>query len=447
MTADTIFALASGRGRAGIAVLRVSGPEALGSAKQLTGEDLPVRRATRVRIIGPDTGEVLDQGLALFFPGPASFTGEDVVEFHVHGGLAVIQGVLEALGRAAGLRLAEPGEFTRRGFLNGKFDLTAAEGLADLVDAETAEQRRQALRQMGGALAEFSENCRTRLVAALAHWEAAIDFSDEELPEDLEFSVVTDVSELIRDISVRLDDGGSGERLRHGVEVAIVGPPNAGKSGLLNLLAKRDAAIVSDTAGTTRDIIEVHFELGGYPVILADTAGLRESGDEIEREGVRRALERADKADVRIILLDGAVWPEVNSETRKLASQPGLTVINKTDLISQAPPSEIDGQKVLAMSVKTGDGVENMMKALEGLVAEGFQGITAPVVTRHRHRQALNEAREALERFIHAKERLEMPELSAEDLRLAGRALGRIAGTVDAEDLLGIIFADFCIGK
>jgi tRNA modification GTPase len=443
----TIYALASGHGRAGIAVIRISGPNAVGAAKALSDKELPVRRAVRIDLKNPADEELLDQGLAIFFPGPASFTGEDVVELHVHGGIAVIDSVLSTLATIDGLRLAEPGEFTRRGFENGKIDLTAAEGVADLVAAETTAQRRQALRQMGGALATFCDASRSRLIAALAHWETAIDFSEEELPQDLEGSVVDIVSELVRDFESTLADNGRGERLRHGVDVAIVGPPNAGKSTLLNRLAKRDAAIVSSTAGTTRDVIEVHFELGGYPVILADTAGFRESGDDIEKEGVRRAIDRAAQADLRIIVLDGEIWPEIDVETESWTPKPGVIAINKIDLIASDVPNTLDQQPILAISAKDGTGVDALLETLESLVACRFGGASAPVVTRARHREALETALTALQRFLAATDRLSQPELASEDLRLAARAIGRVTGSVDVEDLLDVIFADFCIGK
>jgi len=447
MREPTIYALASGRGRAGIAVIRVSGPGARNAGAALGGADLPVRRAVRVDLTDPDGGELLDRGLAIFFPGPASFTGEDVLELHVHGGLAVVDGVLAALAGLDGLRLADPGEFTRRGFESGKIDLTAAEGVADLVAAETAAQRRQALAQMGGALADFADAARARVVAALAHWEAAIDFSDEELPADLEANVVAEAEALAGEISRHLADGHRGERLRQGVDVAIVGAPNAGKSSLLNRLARRDAAIVSETAGTTRDIIEVHFELAGYPVILADTAGLRDAAGDIEAEGVRRALERARRADLRIVVLDGSEWPEIASETRDWIAADSLVAVNKRDAMRDDAPDQVEGVAAIGISAKTGDGIDGLLEALEAGVARIFAGQVAPLVTRARHREALAETRAALERFLSAEGRLAVPELAAEDLRLAARALGRITGSVDVEDLLDVIFADFCIGK
>ena len=449
MSSETIYALASGRGRAGIAVVRVSGPAAADAARALSGRDLPVRRAQRVDLRAPESGELLDQGLAVYFPGPASFTGEDVVELHVHGGMAVVAAVLEALSGLSGLRLAEPGEFTRRGFLNGKIDLTAAEGVADLVDAETAAQRRQALAQMGGALAGFCDAARTRLIAAMARWEAAIDFSDEELPAGLEADVAAEARLLVADIGRALADGGRGERLRDGIEVAIVGPPNTGKSSLLNRIARREAAIVSETAGTTRDVIEVRAELGGYPVILADTAGLREGADALEREGVRRALERAASADLRLVVLDATAPPGIDPEIRALIDDGAIVALNKADLLADLLGVHMAdlGFAATLISAKTGAGVDALLDVIEARVATAFEGAVAPVVTRARHREALSDALAALERFVGTDGRLARPELAAEELRLAARALGRVTGAVDVEDLLDVIFAEFCIGK
>ncbi|MAN79235.1 MAG: tRNA uridine-5-carboxymethylaminomethyl(34) synthesis GTPase MnmE, partial [Magnetovibrio sp.] len=302
MSGHTIFALASGGARAGVAVIRLSGPGAAAALTALApGKPLAdPRRAVLRALRDPATGEVLDQALVLFFPGPGSFTGEDVAEFHLHGGPAVVEGVLAALGQVAGLRPAEAGEFTRRAFLNGKLDLTQAEAIADLVAAETSEQRRQALDQAAGALGQIYEGWRARLIAAIAHVEAGIDFADEDLPEDIDRAARDALAALAGEIAAHLDDGRRGERLRAGVHLALLGRPNAGKSTLLNLLAGRDAAIVSETAGTTRDVIEVHLDLGGVPVIVADTAGLRDSADAVEREGVRRAAARADWADLKL---------------------------------------------------------------------------------------------------------------------------------------------------
>ena len=337
MDAQTIFALASGRGRAGIAVVRVSGPHAGPALERLAGRTPPPRRAVRARI-RDGSGELLDDGLILWFPAPASFTGEDVAELHVHGGRAVIDGLLQALGRCPGLRPADPGEFSRRAFANRKLDLTAAEGLADLIEAETAAQRRQALRQLQGELAGLYDGWRARLLQALAHAEAAIDFADEDLPLDLEASVGGSVRALAVELAAHLDDGRRGERLRSGIEVAIVGPPNAGKSSLLNALAGRAAAIVSPHPGTTRDVIEVALDLGGYPVLLADTAGVRDGIDEVEREGVARARARAQTADIRLVVLDGALWPHADEATLGLIDETSIVVLNKADLLALDGP-------------------------------------------------------------------------------------------------------------
>ena len=321
MTAsDTIYALATAPGRGGVAVIRVSGPQAAAALLALARRETlpPPRKAVRSWLTHPLTGAPLDDGLALWFPAPASFTGEDVVELHLHGGRAVVRGVAEALSALASLRPAEPGEFTRRAFLNGKLDLTAAEGLADLIDADTEAQRVQALRQLGGALASLYDGWRAELVNILAYQEATIDFPDEEIPSDLDEAARGRIAGLAKALRAHLADDRRGERLRDGVHIAIVGPPNAGKSSLLNVLAKREAAIVSEQAGTTRDVIEVHLDLGGYPVVVADTAGLRESGDLIESEGIRRARERAEAADLRIALFDGSAWPEIDMPTALL---------------------------------------------------------------------------------------------------------------------------------
>jgi tRNA modification GTPase len=433
----TIFALASGAGAAGVAVVRVSGPGAGAALAALTGRPLPRPRvATRRRLVDPASAETLDEALVLWMPGPASFTGEDVVELHIHGGRAVVAGVVEALGRRAGLRPAEPGEFTRRAFETGRMDLTAAEAVADLVAAETAAQRRQALRQMGGALARLYDGWRERLVRALAHVEAAIDFPDEDLPGGILGAATGEVAALEVAIGAHLDDGGRGERLRAGVSVAIVGAPNAGKSSLLNALAGRDVAIVSARAGTTRDVIEVHLDLAGCPVILADTAGLRETDDEIEAEGVRRARARAAAADLTVALFDATTAPD--EATRALVGPETIVVRSKADL--GAPHGEIGG---LLVSARTGAGLAELLARLTAAVTDRFAAADQPALTRARHRSALTEARDALARSRSAR----LPELAAEDLRLAARALGRITGRIDVEDLLDVIFRDFCIGK
>jgi tRNA modification GTPase len=444
MKKDTIFALASGAGRAGLAVIRVSGPEAGAALTALTGREAPVpRRATRVAVGDPISGDALDEGLAIWFPAPASFTGEDVAELHLHGGRAVAASVLDALGSCPGLRPAEAGEFTRRAFENGKMDLTAAEGLADLVAAETAAQRRQALRQLQGELGARYEGWRGRLLGALAHLEAVIDFSDEDLPGGLETAVHGEISALAEEITGHLRDDRRGERLRDGVYVAIIGPPNAGKSSLLNRLARRDAAIVANTAGTTRDVIEVHLDLGGYPLVMADTAGLRAGGDAIESEGVRRARERAARADLKLAVFDREAWPELDPHTAELVDGDTVVVINKIDLGPVEAAPVVGDRPAFGVSALDGTGIDEMVAELEKEVAARCLPSGSPALTRVRHRAALEDCREGLRRAGGAEE----AELAAEDLRLAARALGRITGRVDVEDILDVIFRDFCIGK
>ena len=385
----------------------------------------------------PETGERLDDGLVLWFPGPNSATGEDVAEFHVHGSRAVLAAIMQVL-RRLGLRLAEPGEFTRRAFHNGKLDLLQAEAIADLAAAETEAQRRQALRQLDGALGGLYRGWSQRLTRTLAHLDAAIDFPDEDLPPEIENRTCGDTELLIDEIDRHLADGRRGERLRDGISVAIIGPPNVGKSSLLNKIAHREAAITSPIAGTTRDIVEVAIDLRGYPVVLADTAGLRDSDDVVEQEGLRRALRRAEEAEIRLFVFD-ACRPAEACGASAWAGPDTILVANKVDLVSgrgELPAS------ALPISALTGEGIDALLSALGQRVAEGYQ-IEAPVLTRVRHRQALEEASLSLRRALGAA----LPELRAEDLRLALRSLGRITGAVDVEDLLDVIFRDFCIGK
>ena len=439
----TIFALATAPGRSGVAVVRISGPEAGSALAALTARPLPPpRRAVLTQLRDPRSGDALDDALVLRFTGPASFTGEDVVELHLHGGRAVVAGVVEALGTLPGLRMAEPGEFTRRAFENGKLDLTEAEAVADLIDAETTAQRRQALRQMDGALGRLYDGWRERLTRALAHIEADIDFADEDLPGGVADAVRPVVAGLAGEIAAHLDDGGRGERLREGLHIAIVGAPNAGKSSLLNALARRDAAIVSARAGTTRDVIEVHLDLGGYPVVLADTAGLREAAaDEVEEEGIRRARDRAARADVKVAVFDATTLPALDAATLALIDRDTVVVFNKIDLAAVTDPRP--DLSPVAVSARSGAGLKELEERLTAFSADRLAIGSAPSLTRARHRAALAECRESLIRALEAP----LPELAAEDVRLASRALGRITGRVDVEDLLDVIFRDFCIGK
>ena len=445
---DTIFAPATAPGRSALAIVRISGPAAGEVCRRLTGRSPPApRRAVLRRMHDVQSGEALDEGLILWFPAPASFTGEDVLELQVHGGRAVVAALLDALSALAGLRPAEPGEFTRRAFLNGRLDLTAVEGLADLIDAETRAQARQALRQLDGALGRLYDGWRQTLLGALARLEAEIDFAPEEdVPDDLLDIVRSDVSRLSAEIAAHLADGHRGERLRAGLTIAVVGPPNAGKSSLVNRLARRDVAIVTPLPGTTRDVLEVHLDLAGYPVTLLDTAGLREAADLVEAEGVRRARTRAEQADLRLIMFDGATWPDLDPATLAMVDEVAVLVVNKCDLTVLPEDLSVEGRAALPVSCLTGAGITALLEALaeraKGLLATGNE----PLLTRARHRAALQEAVEALARFSAAPEHTEMA-LLAEDLRLATRALGRITGLVAVEDVLDRIFAEFCIGK
>ncbi|NQW01506.1 MAG: tRNA uridine-5-carboxymethylaminomethyl(34) synthesis GTPase MnmE [Rhodospirillales bacterium] len=445
MKAGTIFAVASGVGKAGVAVIRVSGDAAESLFTTLRARCPQPRTATRVSLFEPLTGRLLDEALALWFPAPKSFTGENVVELHVHGGRAVIDGVMAVLTGLHGFRLAEPGEFTRRAFENNKMDLTAAEGLADLVDAETSAQRDQALRQMQGALGDLYEDWRHRLLRASAYLETTIDFAEEDIPVGLEADVRSQVTTLKQQIAAHLSDGHRGERLRDGVRVAIVGAPNAGKSSLLNQLAAREAAIVSARAGTTRDVIEVHLALAGIPVVLSDTAGIRKTSDEIESEGVRRALAQAAQADFRVLVADPGQTPLLSPDLLALIDVQTLVVLNKADL--NLP---VDGHfpcEAVSVSALTGLGIKELLETLTSKVRDRFDLTDQPSLTRARHRTALDRCLQALTRFEEVPSLIDRPELGAENLRSACMALGHITGRVDVEDVLDVIFRDFCIGK
>ena len=459
MDSATIYALGTPvptRARPGaLSVIRLSGPRATDALIFLTERQafargrsardpaLPEPRRMALRtLFDPSSGEPIDRGLVVWFEAPNTETGEPMAELHLHGGRAVVNAALDAIQRLGFCRLAEPGEFTRRAFEHNKLDLTQAEAIADLVMAETDQQRRQALEQMGGALHRLYEGWRTLGLRTLAHLEAAIDFPDEDLPSGIADEVKAGIVRLREEIAAHLDDR-RGERLRDGLHIAIIGPPNAGKSSLLNLLARREAAIVSETAGTTRDVIEVHLDLGGWPVVLADTAGLRETGDAIEQEGVRRARARAEAADLRLLVLDaGTDWQAtlqaLSGSTAHWNPALDIVVVNKVDL------KLVDTVGVISLSAMSGAGLPELLERIARSVSHLMeQDANAPPLTRIRHREALVEAREALDRALGAPE----VALAAEDLRLALRALGRITGTVRVDELLDVIFRDFCIGK
>jgi tRNA modification GTPase len=450
---STIFALSSGRPPAAIAVVRVSGPRAGIALEKLIGRLPEPRKAALALVRDPASGEIIDEALALWFPAPRSETGEDVAELQLHGGQAVIAGVLDALSTIEGCRPAEAGEFTRRAFENGRLDLTAVEGLADLIAAETPAQRRLAFRQLKGLIGGRAEAWRRRLIEALALVEARIDFSDEaDVPEDLLGPALHAAQQLRDEIAGVLADGRRGERLRDGLVVAIAGPPNAGKSTLLNRLARREAAIVSPYAGTTRDVIEVHLDLDGYPVTLLDTAGIRDSVEPVEQEGVRRARERAAAADLVLWVIDGsAAGLAIDEPPKSFASAAIWRVRNKMD---RADPSSCNLAKqssneyefTMGISALTGAGMEGLTSALSAYAKTYFASTESAVITRARHRRALEETVAALDRAL-ARDHANREELIAEELRAAATTLGRLTGRVDVEDILDVIFRDFCIGK
>jgi tRNA modification GTPase len=425
---DTIFALASGSARAAIAVMRLSGLASGPAVTALCGSNLPTPRHASLRRLRDPSGTTLDHALVLWFPGPNTYTGEDCAELHLHGGRAVIDGVADAL-TGAGLRPAEPGEFTRRAFLNGRMDLVEAEAVHDLVAAETEAQRRQALRQLEGGLGALYKDWADRLRGILAYQEALIDFPDEDLPPEVEEQLLITLRNVRAEIHTHLHDAGRGEKLREGLFFAITGTPNVGKSTLINALAEREVAIVSHTPGTTRDALETRVILGGVPVTLVDTAGLRETTDSVEAEGIRRARARARDADLAMTLIEaGSPRPD----------DPGhLLIANKSDLGRTGP------EGALLISAKTGAGMDELRARLAGAARRMTESNGPPPLTRARHRAALLAAAE----HLHDAEQAGLPELRGEDLRLAMRSLGRITGHVGVEDILDTVFSRFCIGK
>jgi tRNA modification GTPase len=452
---NTIFALSSGRPPAAIAVIRISGPGARLGLVASCGRVPEPRRATLARLRDPSSQEMIDEALVLWFPGPHSETGEDMAELQVHGGRAIVARVFSVLGRLEGFRLAEAGEFTRRAFENGRLDLTAVEGLADLINADTEAQRRQAFRQFKGLLGNRAETWRGRLIEALALMEASIDFSDEgDVPGDLAVRAF----EIIRPLASEMREAGAGqgERLREGLAVAIAGPPNVGKSTLLNRLARRDAAIVSPHAGTTRDVIEVHLDLAGFPVTLRDTAGLRDAADPVEQEGVRRAWGAVTDADLVLWVVDAAAieagWSLAQKETPGAGTQHWI-ILNKTDLLAPGVAQELAsrsaealrGSSLLTISAVTGAGIDDLVRSLAKF-AERFFTAEPALVTRERHRVALQAAGQALDGALRLGPQ-GGEELVAEQIRLATRVLERLTGRIGVEDILDVIFRDFCIGK
>jgi tRNA modification GTPase len=442
---DTIFALATAPGRAAVAVVRISGPSAREAVERLSGR-APARRGMRLVELRDADGSLIDRSLVLWFPGPASYTGEDVAELHLHGGRAVIESVSTAL-LGLGVRPAEAGEFTRRAFMNGKLDLAQAEAVADLIDAESAAQQRQALGQLGGALSRRHEDWRSQLLDVLALLEANVDFPDEELPEDLAARARPRIAALAQELAEALLDARRGERVREGFAVAVIGAPNAGKSSIFNRVVGSEKAIVTPEAGTTRDVIEAHLVLDGYEVRIADTAGVRETGHMIEAEGVRRARASAAAADLRVWVVDGSASDGAWREALDLVQADDLCVLNKADLPMGSDGRAVAKQRPDALHVvATGEqGLAELRETLARIVVVASAGAEFPAVTRERHRRLLEEAHEHLVRASNSLD--QGSELAAEDVRLAARALERVSGRIDPEEVLGRVFAQFCIGK
>ena len=442
----TIYALSSGSGTSGIATIRVSGKLAKKVVEQLTNSQIPEPRiATLKKINNINTNELIDEGIIIWFPGPNSYTGEDMVEFHVHGSLAVVEAIQNSISEIEGCRIADPGEFTKIAFQNNKINLLKAESIADLISSETEIQRRQAVKIMTGKSAERFNSWRDGLVKVLANVEAKIDFPDEDLPEDILKNIKTKVNEIKNEIKKTLNDQKVGERIREGFKIAIVGPPNAGKSSLLNYLSNKEAAIVSEIAGTTRDVIEVHLNINGLPVIISDTAGIRSSKDEIERKGIKLALQKAEDADLNIVIIE----PKSGFFTgflKDLLTSKSILVINKSDLNENLFIDEFKKYKPIYISIKKEKNLNLLITEIKNKLKHQFHNSEDILITRERHRQNLEKCVEHLQTF-EEKNNLEEFDKASEDLRLAIRHLGRITGKVDVEEILDSIFNDFCIGK
>tara|TARA_Y100000591_G_scaffold244424_1_gene215351 strand:- start:669 stop:2000 length:1332 start_codon:yes stop_codon:yes gene_type:complete len=442
----TIYALSSGSGVSGIAVIRISGKNTSSLLKLLTKDDVPKPRvATLKKIINIKTSELIDQGILLWFPGPESYTGEDMAEIHVHGGKAVVQSMLDNLSTLKDCRLAEPGEFTKLAFQNGKIDLLKAESISDLISAETEIQRLQALRVMQGSFSKTFNALREKLLKILSFVEAKIDFPDEDLPDN-ELNEIRKVSgSVLLKIEKILNDQKVGEIIREGFKIAIVGPTNAGKSSLLNYLSKREAAIVSETAGTTRDVIEVHLNLDGYPVIISDTAGIRVSKDEVEKKGIKLTLKKVENADLKLVVLD-AKKPNLSDFFKDLLKKDGILVINKSDLIDNNLDISFKNISHVLISLKENRNLDVLISNIKKHLKNKFTDQDDVLITRERHRQHLIKCAEHLRDF-EKKNEVQDFDKAAEDLRLATKHLGMIVGKVDVEEILGSIFNDFCIGK
>jgi len=442
----TIYALSSGPGIAGIAVVRVSGKDTSKVIKLITGKDLPAPRVATLRKMNNiNTNELIDEGLIIWFPGPQSYTGEDLVEFHVHGSRAVVTALHASISEIENCRLAEPGEFTKRAFQNEKINLIKAESIADLISAETEIQRKQALAIMNGKSSDKFDSWREKLLKILSHIEAKIDFPDEDLPENIIFEIKKTSEQVSNEIKKILEDEKVGERIREGFKIAIVGPSNAGKSSLLNYLSKRDVAIVSEIAGTTRDVIETHLNLDGYPVVLSDTAGIRDSKDEIEKRGIKLALKRAEEADLRLLVVEPKNL-DFTGFLKDLFDENSILVINKSDLLQKNLDEQIKKLEHVLISIIKNSNLDILIDKIKNKLKNKFISNEDILITRERHRQHLKQCVDHLKNFS-KKNKNDDFDKAAEDLRLATRHLGMIVGKVDVEEILGSIFNDFCIGK
>ncbi len=442
----TIYALSSGPGVSGIAVIRISGSEASNVVKLITGEDPPEPRVSNLKKFNKiSTSELIDEGLLLWFPGPESYTGEDMAEMHVHGSIAVVRSMLHQLSKVKNCRLAEPGEFTKLAFQNGKINLLKAESISDLISAETEIQRQQAIKIMSGKSSDEFNSLREKLLKILSNVEAKIDFPEDDLPEDMIKNIKIDSKKIRNQIEKILDDQKVGERIREGFKIAIIGPTNAGKSSLLNYLSNRDVAIVSEIAGTTRDVIEAHLNLDGYPVVVSDTAGIRESQDEIEKKGIKLALKRAEDADLNIIVIEPKSV-DFAGFLNDLVSEKSIIVINKIDLGFKNISQQILKFNPIFLSIKNETNLDELINRIKDKLKNKFISSNETLITRERHRQSLEACVQNLKNF-EEKNSQEDFDKAAEDLRLATRHLGMIVGKVDVEEILGSIFSDFCIGK
>ena len=442
----TIYALSSGPGVSGVAIVRISGSEASNIIKSLTGKEIPKpRMATLRKIDNINTSELIDEGIIIWFPGAESYTGEDMAEIHIHGGKAVILALQNEISKNKNCRLAEPGEFTKLAFQNGKINLLKAESLADLISAETEIQRLQAVKIMKGKSSVKFNELREKLLKLLSFVEAKIDFPEEELPDENIKKLKKDSTEVLNEIKKILDDQRVGEMIREGFKIAIVGPTNAGKSSLLNNLSNREVAIVSEIAGTTRDVVETHLNIDGYPVIISDTAGIRESKDEIEKKGIKLSLHKAENADLKLVVVD-AKSVDISSFLNDLLKNNAILVINKSDLLKDKLDDQVTKFDHVLISLKENSNINQLISKIKNNLKNKFVSADDILITRERHRQHLDQCVDHLNNFLKKNDKKDFDK-AAEDLRLATRHLGMIVGKVDVEEILGSIFNDFCIGK